>query len=93
MRILLSIDLLCFYRKEYVISRNQSYKNRRKKQSSRRCAICNIDGHRASYAKQLRRKNQLENIRQVENVTPEWLFKEEQTPIKKTIKKYTSLNH
>ena len=33
-------------------------------ENSRRCDICNIDVHRASYAKHLRIKRHLENIRQ-----------------------------
>ena len=35
----------------------------------------------------LRSKKHLENIRQDEIIVPEWLFKEEQTPIRKKIKK------
>ena len=56
-------------------------------ENSRRCDICNIDVHRASYAKHLRSKKHLENIRHKEIIIPEWFFKEEQTPIKKKIKK------
>ena len=54
-------------------------------ESSRRCDICKIDVHRASYGKHLRSKKDLEKIRQNEIIIPEWLFKEEQTPIKKKI--------
>ena len=57
-------------------------------ENSRRCDICKIDVHRASYAKHLRSKKHLENIRQNEIIIPEWLFKEEQEPIKKRIKVY-----
>ena len=49
--------------------------------NNRRCDICNIDVHRASYAKHLRSKRPLENIRQDDITIPEWLFKEEQEPI------------
>ena len=52
-------------------------------ENSRRCDICNIDVHRASYAKHLRSKKHLESIRQNDIIIPEWLFKEEQTPIRK----------
>ena len=52
-------------------------------ENSRRCDICNIDIHRASYGKHLISKKNLEKIRQNEIIIPEWLFKEEQTPIKK----------
>ena len=51
--------------------------------NTRRCDICNIDVHRASYGKHLISKKPLEKIRQKEIIIPEWLFKEEQTPIKK----------
>ena len=46
---------------------------------SRICEICNVNVHRPSYAKHLRSKQYLEN----ELIVPEWLFKEEQAPIKK----------
>ena len=58
---------------------------------SRRCDICNIDIHRASYGKHLISKKNLEKIRQNEIIIPEWFFKEVQTPIKKKIKKHTTL--
>ena len=56
-------------------------------ENSRRCDVCNIDVHRASYAKHLRFKKHLGNIRQNEIIIPEWLFKQEQTPLKKKIQK------
>ena len=59
-------------------------------ENSRRCDICNIDVHRASYGKHLRSKKHLK-ITQNEIIIPEWLFKEEQTPIKKKNKKHTTL--
>ena len=52
-------------------------------ENSLRCDICNFDVHRASYGKHLISKKHLEKIRQNEIIIPEWLFKEEQTPIKK----------
>ena len=55
-------------------------------ENSRSCDICNIDIHEASYAKLLRSKEHLENIRQDDIIISEWLFKEEQTPTKKKIK-------
>ena len=55
--------------------------------NSRTCDICNVDVHRASYAKHLRSKKHLENEKQNEKIIPEWLFKEEQAPIKKQTKK------
>ena len=44
--------------------------------NSRKCEICNIDVHRASYAKHLRSKTHLENKKQNEMIIPEWLFHE-----------------
>ena len=44
--------------------------------NSRKCEICNFDVHRASYAKHLRSKTHLENIKQNEMIIPEWLFRE-----------------
>ena len=48
--------------------------------NSRKCEICNVHVHRASYAKHLRSKTHLENIKQNEMIIPEWLFQE---PIEK----------
>ena len=62
-------------------------------ENSRRCDVCKIDVHRASYSKHLISKKNFEKIRQNEIIIPEWLFKEEQTPIKKKIKKHTTLKH
>ena len=59
-----------------------------------RCEICNIDVHRASYAKHLKSKRHLENIRQNDLNITECLFKEEHTPIKNKIKNiYINLKH
>ena len=41
---------------------------------SRRCEICNIDVHRASYIKHMRSKKHFENTKQDEMIIPEWLF-------------------
>ena len=56
-------------------------------ESSCTCEICNVNVHRASSVKHLRSKKHLENIEQNEMITPEWLFKEEQTPNKKKTQK------
>ena len=61
--------------------------------SSRKCEICNVDVHRASYVKPLRSKKHLENMIKDEIIIPELLFKEEQAPIKKQIKMYITLKH
>ena len=52
--------------------------------NSRRCDICNVDVHRASYIKHLRSKKHLENITQHEMIIPNWLFQE---PVENKIKK------
>ena len=44
--------------------------------NGRKCEICNVDVHRASYAKHLRSKTHLENIKQNDMIIPEWLFQE-----------------
>ena len=70
----------------YIISNVLSYINREAKMNSRKCVICNVEVHRASYVKRLRSKKHLENIKQNEMIIPEWLFKE---PIEnKNIKKH-----
>ena len=51
---------------------------------SRKCDICNVDVHRASYVKHFRSKKHLENEKQYELIKPEWLFQE---PIENKIKK------
>ena len=56
-------------------------------ENSRRCEICNIDVHRASFAKHLRIKKHLENIRQDDIFKTEWLFKEKLGQVKNKIKK------
>ena len=57
--------------------------------------ICNVI-QRASMQKHLRSKKHLENIKQNELIIPEWLVKQEQTPIhllRKKYKKYIILKH
>ena len=56
-------------------------------ENSRTCNVCNVNVHRASFAKHLRSKKHLENIEQNEMIIPDWLFKEERSPIKKKIQK------
>ena len=63
------------------------YINRRKRENRRICEICNVNVHRASFAKHLRSKKHLENVEQNEMIIPDWLFKEERSPIKKKIQK------
>ena len=52
--------------------------------NSCKCDVCNVDVHRASYAKHLRSKNHLENIKRNEMIIPEWLFQE---PVENKINK------
>ena len=44
--------------------------------NSRKCEICNVDVHRASYVKHLRSKKHFENVKQNEMMIPELLFLE-----------------
>ena len=55
--------------------------------NSRTCDVCNVNVHRASFAKHLRSKKHLENVEKNEMIIPDWLFKEEKSPIKKKIQK------
>ena len=55
--------------------------------NSRTCEVCNVVVHRASFVKHLRSRKHIENLKQNEMIIPEWLFKEEQAPIKKQIEK------
>ena len=52
--------------------------------NSRRCEICNVEVHRASYMKHLRSKKHLENMKQNEMIIPECLFQE---PVENKINK------
>ena len=45
-------------------------------ENSRKCDICNVDVHRASYAKHLKTKKHLDNEKQNKMIIPEWLFQE-----------------
>ena len=56
-------------------------------ENSRTCEICKINVQRAPMRKHLRSEKHLENIKRNEMIIPKWLFKEEQTPIKKKIQK------
>ena len=55
--------------------------------NSRTCQICNAIVHRASMQKHLKSKKHLEKLKQNEMIIPEWVFKQEQTLIKKKIQK------
>ena len=52
--------------------------------NSRRCEICNVNVHRASYMKHLRSEKHLEFMKQNEMIIPEWLFQE---PVENKINK------
>ena len=52
--------------------------------NSRKCEICNVDVHRASYIKHLRIKKHIGNRKQNEMIVPEWLFQE---PVENKINK------
>ena len=54
-------------------------------ENSRTCEVCNGNVHRASFVKHLRSEKHLENVEQNEMIIPDWLFKEERSPIKKKI--------
>ena len=51
---------------------------------SRKCEVCNIDVHKASYVGHIRSKKHLGNLKQNEMNIPEWLFQE---PLEKKINK------
>ena len=55
---------------------------------SRKCDVCNIDVHRAPYAKHLRSKKHIENEKLNAMIISEWLFQE---PIENKNKKYEIL--
>ena len=63
------------------------HKKKRKMKNSRKCETCKVNVHRASFVKLLRTKKQLETEKRNEMITPEWLFKQKQTTIKKKIRK------
>ena len=62
------------------------YKWKRKVENIRRCDVCDIDDHRASYAKQLGSNNYLQNKKQNDMIIPDWVL-QEQEPIEIIAKK------
>ena len=52
--------------------------------NSRKCEVCNVDVHGASYIKHLRSKKHIENMKRTEMIIPEWLFQE---PVENKINK------
>ena len=54
-------------------------------ENSRTFEVCIVNVHRASFVKHLRSKKHIENIEENEMILPDWLFKEERSPIKKKI--------
>ena len=56
-------------------------------ENSRTFEVCNVNVHRSSMQKHLRIKKHLENMEQNEMIIPEWLFRQEQTPIRKKTQK------
>ena len=44
--------------------------------NSRKCVVCKIDVHRASYIEHLRSKKHIENMKQNEMIIPEWFIQE-----------------
>ena len=54
-------------------------------EKSRGCDICNTNVLRGSYAKHLRSKKPLDNIRQDDIIIPECFTKKEQTTIRKKV--------
>ena len=63
---------------------NPTIENRGAKLNSRKCDVCDIDVHRASYQKHLRSKRHLEKTKQNKMIIADWLFQE---PIENKIKK------
>ena len=51
--------------------------------NSRKCDICNVVIHRASFAKHLKSKKHLENLKEDDMIIPEWVFKQ---PVENKIK-------
>ena len=51
-------------------------------ENSHTCDICIVNVHSASFVKHLRNKEHLENEKQKHMIIPEWLFKEEQAPLR-----------
>ena len=61
-------------------------------ENSRTCDVCNVNVHRASFAKHLRSKIHLKNIEQNEMIIPECFFKKKHL-LRKRYKKYITLKH
>ena len=57
--------------------------------NSRKCEVCNVDVHRASYMKHLRSKKHMENMKQNEMIIQERLFQE---PIENKVNKHYNPN-
>ena len=57
--------------------------------NSRKCEVCNIDVHRASFVKHFRSKKHLENEKRNEMIIREWLSQE---PFENERKEHTILN-
>ena len=56
-------------------------------ENSRTCDVCNVNVHRAIFAKHLRSKKHLENVEKNEMIISDWFIREEKTPVKKKIQK------
>ena len=52
--------------------------------NSRKCDVCNVDVHRASYMEHMRSKKLIENLKQNEMIIPEWFFSK---PVENKIRK------
>ena len=76
----------------WVISKFLSYIKRDAKMNSRKCEVCNINVHRASYVKLLRSGKHLENEKQLKMIIPEWLFQQPNENKIRNIYKPKSLN-
>ena len=57
--------------------------------NSRKCEVCNVDVHRASYIKHLKSKKHIENMKKNEMIIPEWLS---QGPIENKVNKIYNPN-
>ena len=62
-------------------------------ENSRRCKICKIDFHRASYAKHIKSRKNSENKMQDELINQNGYLKKSKHIIGKKEKRYITLNH
>ena len=62
-------------------------------ENSRTCDVCNVNVHRASFAKHLRSKKHLEIIIQNEMVIQNGFLREKNHLLRKRYKKYITLKH